>query len=161
MGDDPFASIAAATAERNCAAGRGGDDWGASATAAAGSAYLRAERLSPAMAESAMVPISQLVRAAAAEVRMLIDLDPALPNLERRCWIHLMELNLLTAIFARNRGAEYAALCDSQKSLAAVASRGGVVDVWRILRGSERACPPVPRNPPTDDHEYYRLRSRC
>lgn len=165
MSNDPLlsslAAISAAVAERNRAASEPGEDWGGSATAAATAAHRRAEQMAPEAADNAAIPLSQLARAAAAETRMLIEEDPALPNLERRCWIHLGELSALIPLFVRRR-TEYAALRDAQEALARVAFRETVGEVWGLLRDcTARARPPSrpPRARPSDDQEYYCLRT--
>lgn len=156
-------TISAAAAERNRTAGDPGEDWGASATSAAAGTYIQVEKISPVIANEAIIPISQLVRASAAEARTLVEQDPAHPNLERRCWIHCSELSILLAIFARDRCKEYVALRDSMTALTGVMSRETVIEVWRLLRDcSSRARPPAlaPRRTPTDNREYYVLRTR-
>jgi hypothetical protein len=156
------AQLLAAIAERNRAASDAADDWGASATTAAVECMQTGYSAAEAMEYA--IPLSQLVRASAAETRTLAESDPAFPNLERKFWIHYTELGLLTAIFAASGHKEYKALCDSRAALEIVAFRDTVATAWQLLRGhGARSRPPAlpPRTAPTDNREYYILRTRA
>jgi len=151
--------LLAAIEERSRVAESAADYWGATATTSAVAMYLRAERDGELTADVA-VPLSHLVRAAVAEVRVLAETDPASPGLERRCYIHLTELSLLITIFAHRKCKEYAALCSAQKDFLNAVSSDGVTTVWQLVRPQTiRSRPPVIlRETPSDNCEYYTLR---
>jgi len=152
-------SLLAAIEERNRVAGSPQDDWGVSATISAAALYHRAEHAKEAELE-VVIPLSQLVRASVAEARMLAENDPGTPGLERRCYLHFTEVNLMISVFAHRKCKEYTALCDSQKSFLNVIFGDAIAEVWHLVRSqAARSKPPTPpKRPPTDNHEYYELR---